>query len=93
MNPRKCDVDGCNRNHQARGLCFKHYQRWRRERLGQVLPPTERTNAVGATIVGVGELPPCPTCHRNTHVVSWDGDGRYVCVNGCRVVVFRGTTP
>jgi hypothetical protein len=30
MPERKCSVDGCDRPHHARGLCWKHYDRWRR---------------------------------------------------------------
>lgn len=33
--PRACDVAGCERPHQARGLCAMHYQRNRRESLGK----------------------------------------------------------
>jgi hypothetical protein len=29
-NRRYCTVDGCNQPHVGRGLCHKHYERWRR---------------------------------------------------------------
>ena len=33
-----CSVDGCEREHEARGLCSPHYMRWRRE--GREMPLT-----------------------------------------------------
>lgn len=27
---RRCDIDGCDDRHNARGWCSKHYQRWRK---------------------------------------------------------------
>lgn len=30
MVKRVCTVDGCGRAHEARGLCKKHYNEWRR---------------------------------------------------------------
>ena len=35
---RLCTVEGCKREHEAKGLCTKHYQRQMRRRLG--LKPT-----------------------------------------------------
>lgn len=26
--PRGCQIDGCNRKHEARGWCQKHYGNW-----------------------------------------------------------------
>jgi hypothetical protein len=30
MSRRVCSVEGCNEKHDARGLCHKHYWRWKR---------------------------------------------------------------
>lgn len=30
---RVCEIEGCDDEHRARGLCSKHYQRWRKENL------------------------------------------------------------
>jgi hypothetical protein len=36
---RICDVEGCGRVHEARGMCHVHYTRWmRRHELGRVGP-------------------------------------------------------
>lgn len=32
--PRACSVEGCDRRHDARGLCHSHYEAWRREQPG-----------------------------------------------------------
>jgi hypothetical protein len=30
MSKSMCSIDGCGSSHEARGLCFMHYARWRR---------------------------------------------------------------
>lgn len=30
MSKRTCEVDGCERSHNARGYCFGHYERWKK---------------------------------------------------------------
>lgn len=49
---RKCDVDGCGRVHQARGLCMRHYQR---ARAAGRLPADGRTEGEGP-VVAEGEV-------------------------------------
>lgn len=36
---RKCSVEGCDRKHNAKGFCQKHYEYWRHH--GVSTPPTE----------------------------------------------------
>jgi hypothetical protein len=35
---RRCSIEGCNRPHEARGWCSKHYQRWLRT--GEAVGPS-----------------------------------------------------
>lgn len=39
--PRSCSVDGCDRPHEARGWCRKHYDRWCHGRPVEADPPSE----------------------------------------------------
>lgn len=44
MSQRTCSVDGCTKDHVARGYCSRHYQRW--ARLGTVELPADRMCSV-----------------------------------------------
>lgn len=51
-----CSVEGCDRPHLARGLCRKHYQRWKKHgttELAQVAPGGRLCSVEGCEIVGV----------------------------------------
>lgn len=51
MGQRTCSVEGCERPTHSRGLCTKHYQRWRYQskRGGPELPPKTRSEWVGCS--------------------------------------------
>jgi hypothetical protein len=36
---RVCEVEGCGRQHKCRGMCFKHYHRWRKRGTTDLPPP------------------------------------------------------
>lgn len=61
MAHRTCSIEGCERDHIARGWCNLHYQRWRRHR-----DPTHRINNSGRK----GGRPRCAveSCPREVHV-------------------------
>lgn len=44
---KTCTVDGCNGAHEARGMCEKHYARWKRHG-APVLVTSERGTSVNA---------------------------------------------
>lgn len=35
-SPELCAVEGCEGERKARGMCSKHYQRWRKQNMHQV---------------------------------------------------------
>lgn len=49
MCPSGCTVPGCERRHQARGLCLYHYKR--NQRHGHPLGGTERNNTPRAELI------------------------------------------
>lgn len=45
MTGRGCNIRGCDRPHDAHGLCARHYRRWRRGQIPErrPAPHTRRT--------------------------------------------------
>lgn len=55
QSTRICDVDGCERTHEARGWCNLHYQRWKKTgATGAAAPMVVRPDAAGARCSEVG---------------------------------------
>lgn len=50
MAQRTCEVDGCERPHQARGMCGSHYGTWHRRQHGRTR--NERTYTITCIICG-----------------------------------------
>ena len=67
----KCTVDGCERDHLARGYCSGHYKQWRADRLGKT-----RTYSTDAK--------PCPGPGADGKPCGRDVVGRGLCQAHCR---------
>ena len=67
----KCTVDGCERDHLARGYCSGHYKQWRADSLGKT-----RTYST--------EAKPCPGPGADGKPCGRDVVGRGYCAAHCR---------
>lgn len=59
MAKRTCSVDGCERVHNARGWCAKHYMRW----YNQLAEPPARPTAYDRFLAGVDTSGGPDACH------------------------------
>lgn len=48
--PTFCSVDGCERLVRARGMCVKHYERWRRNGSVELPPLPPRCEVLGCKL-------------------------------------------
>lgn len=61
MGNRICSIDGCERKHQARGLCSRHYQRLAKDGLEPLKPKGCKVEGCDAKHEGLGY---CKSHHR-----------------------------